>query len=73
MQVCKVSTLGLTIYLYVVIFFCVIFQSGVHYFIVDCRPVDHYSSGHLPNSYHLDANLVRIAMCIIHYVTTTEE
>ncbi len=25
---------------------------------VDCRPVEHFSSGHLPGSYNLDANLV---------------
>lgn len=28
------------------------------YFLVDCRPVDHFSCGHLAKSFHLDANLV---------------
>ena len=29
------------------------------YFVVDCRPLDQYSCGHLPGSYQLDPNLVR--------------
>ena len=28
------------------------------YFVVDCRPLDQYSCGHLPGSYQLDPNLV---------------
>ena len=31
----------------------------MHYFVVDCRPLDHFSCGHLPDAYSLDANLVR--------------
>ena len=31
----------------------------MHYSIVDCRPVVHFSCGHLPDSHNLDANLVR--------------
>ncbi|XP_064395152.1 TBC1 domain family member 23-like [Halichondria panicea] len=30
----------------------------VKFFVVDCRPVEHFSSGHLPGSYNLDANLL---------------
>ena len=30
----------------------------MRYFLVDCRPVDHFSCGHLAKSFHLDANLV---------------
>ena len=31
---------------------------GVRYFVVDCRPLDQYSCGHLPGSFQLDPNLV---------------
>ncbi|XP_064618289.1 TBC1 domain family member 23-like [Liolophura sinensis] len=31
---------------------------GVRYFVVDCRPADHYNAGHLPTAFHLDANLM---------------
>ena len=34
-------------------------DAGMHYFVVDCRPVEHFSCGHLPGAFHLDANLVR--------------
>jgi hypothetical protein len=30
---------------------------GIRYFVVDSRPVDHFSKGHLQHSFHLDANL----------------
>ncbi|XP_064651134.1 TBC1 domain family member 23-like [Lineus longissimus] len=33
-------------------------NSGVHYFVVDCRPAEQYNSGHLPTAFHLDANLM---------------
>lgn len=33
-------------------------QGSMRYFLVDCRPVDHFSCGHLAKSFHLDANLV---------------
>lgn len=36
-----------------------LFQGGVvKFFVVDCRPVDHFSLGHIPQSFNLDANLV---------------
>ena len=31
---------------------------GVKYNVVDSRPINHYSKGHLPGSLHLDATLV---------------
>ena len=34
-------------------------QATMRYFLVDCRPVDHFSCGHLAKSFHLDANLVQ--------------
>lgn len=30
----------------------------VRFFLVDCRPVDQYNSGHLPTAFHLDYNLM---------------
>jgi hypothetical protein len=33
-------------------------EGGMRYFLVDCRPVNHFSCGHLPKSFHLDANLL---------------
>ncbi|XP_030747336.1 TBC1 domain family member 23 [Sitophilus oryzae] len=31
---------------------------AVRFFLVDCRPVDHYNAGHLPTAFHLDCNLM---------------
>lgn len=28
------------------------------FFLVDCRPVEHYNAGHLPTAFHLDCNLM---------------
>lgn len=33
-------------------------EGAMKYFLVDCRPVDHFSCGHLAKSFHLDANLL---------------
>jgi hypothetical protein len=33
-------------------------EGSMKYFLLDCRPVDHFSCGHLAKSFHLDANLV---------------
>ena len=33
---------------------------GIKYYIVDSRPISHFSKGHLPGSFHLDANLVSL-------------
>lgn len=33
-------------------------ECNVKYFVVDCRPLDQYSCGHLPGSYQLDPNLL---------------
>lgn len=30
----------------------------VRFFLVDCRPVEHYNAGHLPTAFHLDCNLM---------------
>jgi hypothetical protein len=40
-------------------------NSGVHYFVVDCRPAEQYNSGHLPTAFHLDANLVSFDVVIL--------
>lgn len=42
-------------------------QGSMRYFLVDCRPVDHFSCGHLAKSFHLDANLV-FTFSSIHYL-----
>ncbi|XP_060531576.1 TBC1 domain family member 23 isoform X1 [Cylas formicarius] len=31
---------------------------AVSFFLVDCRPVEHYNAGHLPTAFHLDCNLM---------------
>lgn len=31
---------------------------AVRFFLVDCRPVEHYNAGHLPTAFHLDCNLM---------------
>ncbi|XP_063959551.1 TBC1 domain family member 23-like isoform X1 [Lytechinus pictus] len=31
---------------------------GISYFVVDCRPADHYNRSHLATAFHLDANLM---------------
>ncbi|XP_066259417.1 TBC1 domain family member 23 [Euwallacea similis] len=31
---------------------------SVRFFLVDCRPVEHYNAGHLPTAFHLDCNLM---------------
>ena len=36
------------------------------YFVVDCRPLDQYSCGHLPGSYQLDPNLVSVSQKFIY-------
>jgi hypothetical protein len=33
-------------------------EGSMKYFLLDCRPVDHFSCGHLAKSFHLDANLL---------------
>ncbi|XP_065158187.1 TBC1 domain family member 23 isoform X2 [Atheta coriaria] len=33
-------------------------QDGVRFFLVDCRPIEQYNSGHLPTAFHLDCNLM---------------
>jgi len=43
-------------------------EGPVNFFIVDCRPIEHFSSGHLPGSYSLDANLVSIDLCVHEYI-----
>lgn len=30
----------------------------VKFFLVDCRPIEHYNAGHLPTAFHLDSNLM---------------
>ncbi|CEP00662.1 hypothetical protein PBRA_001716, partial [Plasmodiophora brassicae] len=32
-------------------------RSALQFFIIDCRPLNHYNSGHLPHAYHLDPTL----------------
>ncbi len=44
----------------------------VKFFVVDCRPVEHFSSGHLPGSYNLDANLVCYHL-LCHYCTCNRQ
>ena len=46
-------------------------QGSMKYFLVDCRPVDHFSCGHLPKSFHLDANLVHSTSPLPVIVTPT--
>lgn len=36
-----------------------LFQDGVRFFVVDCRPAEQYNSGHLSTAFHLDSDLVR--------------
>ena len=46
----------------------------MHYFVVDCRPVEHFSCGHLSGAFHLDANLVHTSFYTshsTHYITHT--
>ena len=43
---------------------------GIKYFVVDARPVEHFSKGHLQHSLHLDANLVRLVSVVAMYVRT---
>lgn len=31
---------------------------SVRYFVIDCRPADHYNNGHLSTAFHLDCNLM---------------
>ncbi|KAJ8947529.1 hypothetical protein NQ318_005006 [Aromia moschata] len=31
---------------------------AVRFFLVDCRPIEHYNAGHLPTAFHLDCNLM---------------
>ncbi|CAH1159602.1 unnamed protein product [Phaedon cochleariae] len=31
---------------------------AVRFFLVDCRPIEHYNAGHSPNAFHLDCNLM---------------
>lgn len=31
---------------------------SVKFFLVDCRPIEHYNAGHLPTAFHLDCNLM---------------
>lgn len=33
-------------------------QNTIRFFLVDCRPVEHYNAGHLPTAFHLDCNLM---------------
>ena len=42
---------------------------GIRYFVVDSRPVDHFSKGHLQHSFHLDANLVSVQCVTGAFVT----
>ena len=35
-------------------------QSGVRFFIVDCRPAEQYNNGRLSTAFHLDCSLVSI-------------
>lgn len=37
----------------------VVFQDGVRFFVVDCRPAEQYNAGHLSTAFHLDSDLVR--------------
>lgn len=36
-----------------------VFQDGVRFFVVDCRPAEQYNAGHLSTAFHLDSDLVR--------------
>lgn len=36
-------------------------QSQFRFFVVDCRPPEHYNNGHLTTAFHLDCSLVRLA------------
>jgi len=33
-------------------------KDEVRFFLVDCRPAEHYNNGHLPTAFHLDSNLM---------------
>ncbi|KAA0199528.1 hypothetical protein HAZT_HAZT007197 [Hyalella azteca] len=33
-------------------------SSQVGFFVIDCRPADQFSNGHLPNAFHLDSSLM---------------
>lgn len=35
-----------------------LFQEGVRFFVVDCRPAEQYNAGHLSTAFHLDSDLV---------------
>lgn len=35
-----------------------VFQDGVRFFVVDCRPAEQYNAGHLSTAFHLDSDLV---------------
>lgn len=35
-------------------------QSQFRFFVVDCRPPEHYNNGHLTTAFHLDCSLVRM-------------
>lgn len=35
-------------------------NTGVRFFIVDCRPADQYNNGHLSTAFHLDCSLVSV-------------
>jgi len=37
-----------------------LFQEGVRFFVVDCRPAEQYNAGHLSTAFHLDSDLVRM-------------
>lgn len=40
-------------------------QSQFRFFIVDCRPPEHYNNGHLTTAFHLDCSLVRLCSNLI--------
>lgn len=44
-----------------------LFQDGVRFFVVDCRPAEQYNSGHLSTAFHLDSDLVRPKIQIPHH------
>lgn len=37
-------------------------QEPISYFIIDCRPQEHFKSGHVKGSYNLDCRLVILAL-----------
>lgn len=49
----------------------ILFQDGVRFFVVDCRPAEQYNAGHLSTAFHLDSDLVSVSFsclkCLFHF------